>query len=914
MDKKAIKQQAKEKFVADKEAAKARKLEYNSMTDEQKASAKIEESKVKKETKKARKAEIKALEGDDKKAAKKHDKYYKKLKNRPRRYTAWGIAGVFVLFIGVKAAPIISDITELFDVNLNQGTEEAIAVREAGEALAQNITDEGIVLLKNTDDLLPLVDGNVNVFGTQSQQMRLSGGGSGAADVSRAVNFFDALNNVGIQYNQELYDVTKAAAEEEGKKDKESGGGVTAVLASMFMPSVNDEAPIDYLTDDVISNAKEFSETAIIVLTSDSVEASDATPEQLHVKGNKLELIEKVSGNFENVIIIVNAGNSLELGFVNEYPSIKAVLACGTPGATGPTSLAKVIAGEVNPSGRLTDTLVYDNTSAPAAQNFGDYKYDNVEKMATLEYEEGIYVGYRYYETRYAGDEAGYNENVLYPFGYGLSYTDFEWEVVNPSLNEDTISVTVNVTNTGSVAGKDVVEVYYQPPYTEGGIEKSATSLVDFAKTSLLEPGQSESIVIDFPVRHMVSWDMENGNYVLEAGKYGISVNKNVHEPVETFKYDVPETRVYNESLTGYTYENQFDYANGGLNYLSRSDWEGTYPTADDVNTHASDETLAAYDAYRNPEKMEGEEPTTGADNDIMFADLKGLEYNDPKWESFLDQFTIDELNRLYTHGGWKTVAIERLGIPGSVLLDGPAGINFFFGDVEAAAYPAALLLAQTWNEDLVYEMGVSMGEEANVYGVHGIYAPAMNLHRTAYGGRNFEYYSEDPVISGKMGTAIIKGIQSKDVAVTMKHFIMYDQEINARAGLFLWSNEQAIRELYLKPFELAEEETDVTGVMSSFIHLGTVWNGANPNLLNNVLRGELGFEGFVSSDAVFWFMDPALAVRNGENLHLAALPTGQSKIVEAEYKEDPVGIATGLRESAHTLLYILLNETKLVD
>ncbi len=805
MNKKEIKEQAKAKFYADRELAKTRKEEYAKMTDEQKASAKLEDSKKFKEAKKARKAEIKSLTGDEKKSAKKHDKYYKKLKSRPVRYTAWGVVGAVLIFAGVKIVPIASDISELFKINLNQGTPEAIAAREAGELLAQDITDEGIVLLKNTDNLLPLVDGSVNVFGTQSHAMRLSGGGSGAADVSRAINLFDALNNVGIEYNKELYDVTKAAAEAESQKeDDNGGGGFTAVLMAMFMSKVNDEAPIDYLTDDVITNAKNYSENAIIVLTSDSVEASDAKPEQLHVKGNKLELIEKVAENFENVIIIVNAGNSLELGFVEEYPSIKAVLACGTPGATGPTSLAKVISGEINPSGRLTDTLVYDNTSAPAAENFGDYKYDNIDKLATLEYEEGIYVGYRYYETRFEGDEQGYKDTVLYPFGYGLSYTNFEWEVVNPSFSGDNISVSVKVTNNGDKAGKDVVQVYYQPPYYEGGIEKSATALVDYAKTSLLEPGETETLSIEFPVRHMVSWDMENGNYVLEQGTYGISVNKNVHEPVETFKYEVPQTVVYNESLTGYAYENQFEYANGDLTYLSRSDWEGTYPTSEDIITHANVELLDAYHAYLNPAKMEGVEPTTGADNGIMIQDLKGLEYNDPKWEAFMDQFTFDELNKFYTHAGWKTIAVERLGIPQTALLDGPAGINFFFGDVEAAAYPAALLLAQTWNDELVYEMGVSMGEEANVYGVSAIYAPAMNLHRTAYGGRNFEYYSEDPVISGRMGTAIIEGIQSKDVAVTMKHFIMNDQEINARAGLFLWSNEQAIRELYLKTFELA--------------------------------------------------------------------------------------------------------------
>ena len=915
---KATKLSAKEKFLQNQKEGKARRQALSAMDTKERSKAKKADKIAKKTLKKERKAEIKNMNKADRKAAKKFDKYYKKYVTRTRRYVTWGVVAGLVIVGGVLAAPMVSDIIELLtSLDIVQGTPEAIAVRDKGELIAADITDEGVVLLKNTDDLLPLVDKNVNVFGTQALDMRLSGGGSGAADVSRAINLFDALNNAGIEYNKELVDLTKEA--QEASKDSEESGStggnpVVEVLSAMFLPKANDEIEIDYLTESVISNAQNFSNNAIIVLTSDSVEASDATEELLQVKGNKLALIDKVANNFENVIIIVNAGNSLELGFIEEYPSIKAVLYSGTPGATGPTSLAKIISGEVNPSGRLTDTLVYNNSSAPATENFGDYKYDNIDKMATLEYEEGIYVGYRYYETRYKDDEQGYQETVLFPFGFGLSYTDFTWEETSYSVSDDMISYGVRVTNTGEVAGKDVVQVYYQPPYREGGIEKSATTLVDYMKTSLLEPGASEEIIIEFPIRHMASWDMNKGYYVLESGDYGITLNKNVHEPVMTELFALEQEIEYTESLTGYTYENQFEYADGGLTYLSRNDWDGTYPTATDISTTASSELLSAYEAYKNPAKVDGETPVLGAKNAIMLEDLKELDYDDPKWAAFLDQFTFDELNEFYTHGGWKTVGVDRLGVPAGTLLDGPAGINYFFGNVEAAAYPAALLLAQTWNDELVYAMGEAMGAEANVYGVECIYAPAMNIHRTAFGGRNFEYYSEDPVISGRMGTAIIEGIQSKDVTVTMKHFIMNDQEINARSGLFLWSNEQAIREIYLKPFELAEEATDVTGVMSSFIHLGYIWNGANPNLLNEVLRGELGFEGFVSSDAVFWFMDPTLAMRNGGDIHLSALPSSQEKRVKEVYKEDPVGIVTGLKTSVHNVLYTLVNESKLVD
>lgn len=919
MNKKEIKKQVKLEFTEDKERKKARKEELSKLSAEEKSQAEASDKRAAKEKKEARKKEIADLTGEDKKIAKKHDKYYRKLKRKPVTNTIWGVVGVCFVIICVKLAPIVSDAKELLSLNVDTSTEEGVAARENGEKLARQITDDGIILLKNTDDLLPLVDKNVNVFGTQAQVMRLAGGGSGGADTSRAIDLFTSLENAGIEYNKDLKETTaEAMALDSNNEVENSNSGAVAVISGILNPISTDELPIDYLTSDVMANAKDFSNNALIVLTSDSVESSDANPEDLKVKGDKLALIEEVAKNFENVIIVVNAGNSLELGFIEEYPSIKAVLSCGVPGATGPTSLAEIIAGNVNPSGRLTDTLVYDNTSAPATENFGDYKYDNVgdedKRLGTLEYEEGIYVGYRYYETRYKNDEQGYNDTVLYPFGYGLSYTDFDWEVVDQKFDNENITVKVKVTNTGDVAGKEVVQVYYEPPYKKGGIEKSAIALADFEKTKLLQPKESEVLTITYPTRHMASWDMKNGNYVLENGTYNINVSKNVHDTVESKPFKLDKSIAYNESLTGYAYENQFDYANGDLTYLSRNDWETSYPTADDISTHASDELLNNYDEYLNPPKSEEEVPTLGAENNIKLNDLKGLDYDDPKWDAFLDQFTFEELNTYFTHGGWKTLPIERLGVPASVLLDGPAGINFFFKSITTAAYPAELLLASTWDKQLAYAMGESMGTEANAYGVHGIYAPAMNLHRTAYGGRNFEYFSEDPVISGKMGTNVIEGIQSKDVVVTMKHFIMNDQEVNARSGLFVWSNEQAIRELYLKPFEMAQEETKVSGIMSSFIFLGHKWNGANSDLLNDVVRGEMGFDGFVSSDATFWFMDPTLALRNGNDLMLAALPTPLEKKVAKAYEEDPAGIVIGLRDRVHTTLYTLLNRSKFAD
>lgn len=907
---KELKQQVKDQFIADQAKKKQRKAEISAMPEQQKKAAKTMDREEKKKAKQARKEAVNAMEKQQKKTAKSEDKYYKKLKNRPISYSVLALCLAGVLMIGNALAPLVGDIQELMNVEINNDSPEGVAAREAGELLAKEITDEGIVLLKNTENVLPLADKKLNIFGAGAFEMRLAGGGSGAADVSRAINFFDSLDQVGITYNQDLYKVY----EELGYTTEiENKSGVLGVVSSMLSSSDEEDEPsLEYLTQDVIENAQSFSENALIVLTSDSVEASDAKPEQLTVKGNKLALIEKVCENFENVIIVVNAGNMLELGFVEEYASIKAVLSIGTPGATGPMSLAQTLAGELNPSGRLVDTLVYDNTSAPASENFGDYKYENVEGIGKLEYEEGIYVGYRYYETRYKDDEGAYQDVVLYPFGHGLSYTEFEWEVANYAFDQETIRVEVKVTNTGDTAGKDVVQVYYEPPYYDGGIEKSAVVLADYAKTELLQPGASQTLVIEYPTRQMASWDMHNEEaYVLEHGQYQINVSRNVHDTVESMPFELAETIVYKESLNGYAYKNQFEYANGDLTYLSRADWEGTYPTAEDISLVAPQDVVENY--YAKPAKGEGELPNMGADHGIMLSDLRGLEYNDPQWELFLDQFVIEEMVKLFTHGGWKTLPIERLGVPATVLLDGPAGINFFFKSMTTAAYPSELTLASTWNDALIYKMGEAMGTEANAYGVHGIYAPAMNIHRSAYGGRNFEYFSEDPLLSGRMGTAIIEGIQSKNVLVTMKHFILNEQEVNARTGLFLWTNEQAMRELYLKPFEYATSATDVSGVMSSFIHLGYKWAGGNPELLQNVLRGEWGFDGIVSSDAYFSFMDANLALRYGNELILSAMPTGVEKEILAYYKEDPVGIATGLRDRVHTICYTILNRTNAV-
>ncbi|MDR1272628.1 MAG: glycoside hydrolase family 3 C-terminal domain-containing protein [Clostridiales Family XIII bacterium] len=900
----------------DKLEGKKRKEQIAALPADHRQPEKKKDREARKIAKAERKAQIRAMGKPEKKAAKKHDKIYRKVKARPRRAVVWGLVLCLVVFVVATAAPIVKDISGLFALTVNPDSPEAAAALENAKAVAREISDEGIVLLKNEDGALPLAsDGEtpkINVFGLSSCNIRYGGGGSGGADQSRSVNLYQGLENAGIEYNESLHEFY---LNHEDNKSDDGGTGLMQVVRSMMGGGTVAEPAPDYLDEEMLSEAKTYSDNALIVISSQGVEASDFTVEELRISENQQALIEKVASNFDNVVIVVNAGNAMELGFLDDYPSVKAALWIGTPGPYGCDSLGAILTGEVTPSGRLVDTYAYDAASHPASVNFGDYTYTNIKKMHFINYNEDIYVGYRYFETRYADDEAGYGQAVQFPFGYGLSYTDFEWKVTGHSFEAEQIRVDVEVANTGDAPGKDVVEVYFSAPYTPGGIEKSSVELAGFAKTGLLEPGKSETMTVEFPVRDMASWDTAGGAYVLEAGSYAIHISKNVHEPVSSLNYEVAEELVYGtDEATGTALENRFGYADGGLIKLSRDDWENTYPDNSGLSYEAPEEVVAAFAEASAPAKVEGNEPVTGADNGIMLADLKGLGYDDPKWDEFLDQFTIDEMEDLFDYGAYHTVSVDRLGVPGTVLLDGPAGINSFFSSLTAASYPTEAVISSTWNAGLAERMGEAVGDEANAYGVTGWYAPAMNIHRTPQGGRNFEYFSEDPLLSGKMAAAITSGAQSRDILVFMKHFAVNDQETNARSGLSTWVSEQALREIYLRPFEITAKEGEVTGAMSSFIYLGPKWCGGNEELLQDVLRDEWGFRGVVSTDAVLGsFMDANLAVRYGNDLMLDPVPSRNKSYIEKMYREDPVGIADGLRARTHNICYAIVNYTDLL-
>lgn len=916
MDKKKIKLAAIKQYKLDKEAAKVKKAEYREMDKTEASIAKAEAKKVIKKAKLSRKQEIKEMKIDERSEAKYFDKRYKKEKTKKRRYTSWAVITMLLVMIFSLVSPIISEVSEIANSTFADDTPEAEAARAAAKVVAQQITDEGLVLLENDDNLLPLTgDKKLNIFGFGAMNYKMGGGGSGASNLSEAVSMYDGLAEAGIAINPEL----QKFYEDNSDLVDSSSNSIWAQMIGGILGSEKESEPqtTEYLTDDVLNQAKQYSDTAMIVVTAMSSEASDATVDQLKISDAERNLIDTVTANFDNVIVLVNSGYAMDLTFIQEYEQIKSVLWVGNPGAYGATSIGNTIAGNVNPSGRLNDTYVYDISSIPAVQNTGSYKYDNISGIARLDYEEGIYVGYRYYETLYENDPVGYQSTVQYPFGYGLSYSSFDQEITDSNVDGETVTLTVKVTNTGSVAGKEVVQVYFKAPYITGGIEKSAIELADFDKTDVLDPGDSQTIEISFPVKDMSSWDMnETQAYVLDAGEYEIVLGKDVHNQFASFTWTNEDKIVYEtDEVTGTAYSNLFDYANGDLTYLSRADFAGTFPTDSDVELTAPQEVVDAF--YSEPSEISGQEPVTGEDNGIVLADLQGLDYDDPMWDQFLDQFTIEEMIGLVSYGGYHTREIERLGVPRTELLDGPAGWNKLFGSgVNGASYPTELLLASTWNQDLAYDFGDAIGNEGAIYGIDMWYAPAMNIHRSPIGGRNFEYFSEDPVISGVMAAAMINGAQEHDIMVSIKHFALNEQEVNARSGVIVWANEQAMRELYLRPFEISTKESNPTGAMSSFINIGPVWAGANDQLLNDLLRDEWGFEGIVSTDAQLGsWMNPVKAVLTGNELMLSIFKgSSNQKMLNEAYEEMPVAVSTGLRERTHTIMYNIANNSNAIS
>lgn len=743
------------------------------------------------------------------------------------------------------------------------------------QKLIKDIQSEGSVLLKN-DGLLPMKGSKkVTLFGYDAIDFMYGGGGSGTLSGGfNRKNLKEGLEASGFTVNDQVWNRLTGLK----SKYNRSESAIGQLAGNVEIPAS------EYAS--VRSSYANFSDAAIVVFGRSGAEGQDlnrGSSSQKHfleLTDDEAGVLQEACNNFINVIVIINSAATLELGFLNDYSQIKAALYVGFTGDTGLEVIGDILNGKITPSGHTVDTFAYDLTTAPSFVNsvnkYDSYNGSNEFNSSFIEYEEGIYVGYRWYETAdstgfwdsdYAknkwGIENGYKDVVQFPFGFGLSYTSFEWSNPVWTVGEQggEIKVTLDVKNTGTEKGKDVVQLYYSAHYDPAeGIEKSSVVLGGFAKTPELTPGESKPVTIKMNFDDLASYDYKAEKaYVLSAGDYTLSLRTDAHKVKSgadmTKEFTVDNKIVYkgkNKRANDLKIaENLFDEVSAHTQtYLSRSDFAGTMPSApedaDKVATQGIIDGVKVftYDTYKNAKT-----PTTGANNKVYLIDLRDKPYDDPLWDTYLDQFSASQLDNLVSTGGYKTIGVSALGKPPTTDPDGPAGFSAFFTNaIYGAGFCSEVVTAATWNVELAEEMGRHIGEEGLQGGYHGWYAPGVNIHRSPFGGRNFEYYSEDSLISGKMGSAVVKGCAEKGVYCYIKHFAVNDQETD-RNGLLTWVNEQAMREIYFKPFELAVKEGKTTAIMSSFNRLGTVWAGGNYNLLTEVLRNEWGFKGMVVTD-----------------------------------------------------------------
>ncbi len=850
------------------------------------------------------------------------------------------------IFIGGQTSKIVGGSNPIYFAS-EYSSEEELAKQSA--LLCKEIVEEGVVLLKNENDTLPLADASkVTLLGQCSADLVYGGSGAGSIDTSKAPDLKQAMEYANFQINPSVWDFyTKG----EGVNYRKIVPNITG--AGGF--TVN-EVPTNLYTDEIRSSFAEYGDAAIITFgragseSTDLPYGADGNEHYLKLTQEEKDLLQMASENFEKVVVLLNTSNPIEAGFLEDY-NVDACLWIGALGQEGAYAVGEVLAGLVNPSGRLVDTYAYDANSAPAMANFGDYDIITSEESKAskyLVYGEGIYVGYRYYETRYEdvvlGNEAQENFNyatqVQYPFGYGLSYTSFDWTDYNVTETEDEFNVSVKVTNTGDYEGKEVVEIYMQSPYTdydkENAIEKAAVELVGFGKTGILKAGESETIQASVPKEYMKSYDADGlGTYIVEAGDYYITAATDAHAAVNnilaakgkiaggtdlTFAYAQANngTATYGVSqATGNVITNQFEdadirYYDSGFKYLSRSDWQGTWPgTYADGAMTASEELINDYkEVYVEDENAVAPIYKTISEEygKLQLIDLKGASYDDPRWDALLNQMPADEMFNFVRQGGYATRMLPSINGPATIDKDGPAGISGTLagGAGSCMAYPAEIVVASTWNEDIAERMGKMVGEDSINTGIAIWYAPAMNIHRTPFSGRNFEYYSEDGFISGKMGAGVCKGFAEKGGIVTIKHFAVNDQEMN-RIGGSMFANEQSIRELYLKGFELSVREGNAAGVMASMNRIGARWTGAHAGLMTETLRNEWGFEGFVMTDqASFPGFDCniRMGLEAGTDLWLNT----STYLWKLSDEEKTPTVQNNIRNAAHNVLYTIAN------
>lgn len=816
------------------------------------------------------------------------------------------------------------------------------ATNEEAAGVAEEIMEDGIVLLKN-ESLLPLNETKkLNIFGWESINPAYGGAGSGGInDLYDIVSLNQGLENAGFSINRELVNFYNNY----GADNPE----MSIQKQSWTLP----EPPVDTYSDELIKSAKEYSDVAVVVLSRKAGEGHNDIPmdvskaaydnnsdkyddfpegeHYLQLSQTERDMVDMVCSNFDNVIVIYNGANQFELGFVDEYPQIKSVVWCPGTGNVGFNALGKVFSGEVNPSGKTPDTFIYDMTTAPWWNNAEKTEYTNLADMAVegmnagtaqvyapafTNYAEGIYVGYKYYETAAQEGSIDYDKTVQYPFGYGLSYTEFEQKMGELEEKDGQISVDVEVTNTGDVAGKDVVEVYYKPPYTNGGIEKSSANLIEFAKTDLLQPGETQTVTVTFSIEDMASYDENNAKaYVLEKGDYVISINSDSHTVLDQKTYTAGDDVVYKgenkRASDDIAASNVFENAKGDVTYLSRADHFANYEEATKAPASAElgEPYVSEYHLNSNFDKTtylndEDVMPTTGADNGLTLADMRDADYDDPRWEKLLDQLTVDEMANMIAMAGYQTAAMDSVGKVATLDFDGPAAINNNFTGVGSIGFPIEVVVASTWNKELAQAWGECMGKISQEMGAEGWYAPGMNTHRTAFGARNYEYFSEDGVLSGNMGAKAVEGARNYGVYSYIKHFAMY--EGNAKM-VSVWSNEQAIREIYLKPFEISVKQGGANAVMVSWSFLGDKWTGESSNLMKTVLRDEWGFRGMALTDFFrnngHGFMNADAALANGVDAMLSTFNGEENNVANPEHPTSVLQMRNACKNVMYTVV-----------
>ena len=864
--------------------------------------------------------------------------------SRGKKFLIRGEAAIAMVLAVVVCVNMIcfGPMSTLIGLATGNGTLSDETNEEAAE-VAEEIMEDGIVLLKN-ESLLPLNETKkLNIFGWESINPAYGGAGSGGInDLYDIVSLNQGLENAGFSINQELVDFYNNY----GADNPE----MSIQKQSWTLP----EPPVDTYSDRLIKSAKEYSDVAVVVLSRKAGEGHNDIPmdvskaaydnnsdryddfpegeHYLQLSQTEKDMVDMVCSNFDDVIVIYNGANQFELGFVDEYPQIKSVVWCPGTGNVGFDALGKVFSGEVNPSGKTPDTFIYDMTTAPWWNNGEKIEYTNLADMAVegmnagtaqvyapafTNYVEGIYVGYKYYETAAQEGAIDYDKTVQYPFGYGLSYTEFEQKMGELEEKDGQISVDVEVTNTGDVAGKDVVEVYYKPPYTNGGIEKSSANLIEFAKTDLLQPGESQTVTVTFSIEDMASYDENNAKaYVLEKGDYVISINSDSHTVLDQKTYTADKDVVYkgeNKRASDDTAAtNVFEDAKGDVAYLSRADHFANYEeaTAAPASAELGEPYVSEYHLNSNFDKTtylndEDVMPTTGADNGLTLADMRDADYDDPRWEKLLDQLTVDEMANMIAMAGYQTAAMDSVGKVATLDFDGPAAINNNFTGVGSIGFPIEVVVASTWNKELAQAWGECMGKISQEMGAEGWYAPGMNTHRTAFGARNYEYFSEDGVLAGNMGAKAVEGARKYGVYSYIKHFALY--EGNAKM-VSVWSNEQAIREIYLKPFEISVKQGGANAVMVSWSFLGDKWTGESSNLMNTVLRDEWGFRGMALTDFFrnngHGFMNADAALANGVDAMLSTFNGEENNVANSEH---PTAVLQ-MRNACKNVMYTVVS------